>query len=413
MSETQPALLEFIEKMEHLGRFQDKVDALSGIDRIWRVFLEYIHQWITVEVCALFMADQETREFVFTYASPRDRGAECEKEARLQIECGMFSWVINRRKPAIVPSKVLKDNPTIIMAPLTTIRGVLGVVMAVTPIEEESITRENLKLLAMLARECSLVMENTLLYESLKNEHESLQNAQTQIIQAEKLAAVGRLTSGACHEILNPLNILSGYVQFIMMDDDLAPPMEEYLGVIQEQSKRIDRIIKGLLKFSSPSGSRKDRVRINRLIKTILDGVGEMEGVEQVAIVKELSPDLPEIRGNTGDLSEVFSVILSNALDAMPGGGSLFASSRVTVNDDRFPDESIEIQFKDTGVGVPEEDLSKIFEPFFTTKSDHGCIGLGLSLAYGIITDHGGWLHVSSRPGRGSTVAIHLPIHKK
>ncbi|MCP4690205.1 MAG: hypothetical protein GY859_19285 [Desulfobacterales bacterium] len=412
MRETQPALLEFIEKMEHLGRFQDKVDALSGIDRIWRVFLEYIHDWINVEVCALFMADQDTREFVLKYASPGEQGARCEKEARLQIECGMFSWVVNRRKPAIVPAMVFKSRQTIIMAPLTTIRGTLGVVMAVTSIEEASITRENLKLLAMLARECSLVMENTLLYESLKKKHESLQSAQARIIQAEKLAAVGRLTSGACHELLNPLNILSGYVQFIRMDDDLAPSMEEYLAIIQEQSTRIDHIVKGLLKFSSPAGSMKDRVRVNRLIETILAGVEEMEGVENVAIVQDLAPDLPDVKGNTGDLSEVFSILLSNALDAMPEGGSLHVSSGASREKGDLPAGSVEIRFTDMGVGVSEEDLPKLFEPFFTTKSDEGCIGLGLSLAYGIITKHGGWIHVSSRPGRGATVTIQLPAYK-
>lgn len=105
-------------------------------------------------------------------------------------------------------------------------------------------------------------------------------------------------------------------------------------------------------------------------------------------------------------------MILSNALDAMPEGGGLYASSAVTTAGDDPAAESIEIRFKDTGVGVPEEDLAKLFEPFFTTKADRGCIGLGLSLAYGIIMDHGGWIHVTSRQAGGATVTINPPIHK-
>ena len=113
--------------------------------------------------------------------SPGDQGAACQREVDLQIDCGMFSWIINRRQPAFIPSLVFKEDKTILMLPLTTNRRTVGVVLGVTSIKESSITQENLKLVTLLLKQCSLMMENSLLYEHLNSDRESLQQANKEI----------------------------------------------------------------------------------------------------------------------------------------------------------------------------------------------------------------------------------------
>jgi len=181
MSENQRALLEFIEKTERVNQFQDKIDTPSSMDQIWSVFLAEFKNLINVDVFALFLVDEETHEFVLNDVSPRDQGPACQSEVDLQIDCGMFSWIINRRQPALIPSLIFKGNKTIVMLPLATNRRTLGVVLVVTPIKESAITQEELKLVTILLKQCSLVMENTILYEHLKKERDSLQRANKEI----------------------------------------------------------------------------------------------------------------------------------------------------------------------------------------------------------------------------------------
>jgi len=181
MSENQRALLEFIEKTERLSQFQDKIDTPSSMDQIWGVFLSEFKNLIKVDVCALFLVDEDTHEFVLYDVSPRDQGPACQSEVDMQIDCGMFSWIINRRRPALVPSLIFKEAKTIIMLPLVTNRRTLGVVLVVAPVAESAITQEELKLATILLKQCSLVMENTILYEHLKKERDSLQRANKEI----------------------------------------------------------------------------------------------------------------------------------------------------------------------------------------------------------------------------------------
>ncbi len=415
------AVIKFIDKMEQVIRFQDKIDIPMNIREIWEVFLGEIQNLIKMDVCALFLVDEKTHEFVLRGASPQDKSVICQDEVDRQIECGMFSWVIKRRKPALVPSLAFDGNKTIIMLPLSTIRKTLGLVLVLTSIEESSITQEAMKLLTMLARQCSLVMENSLLYERLKKEHEYLNRAQAKILQTEKLASMSRLSSGASHEILNPLNIMFGHIQLLLMDKDLSPRISKSLNIMHGQSERIMAIVKSLSQFSLYAKPKREQVPLNNLIGKALLQVGYKVKLDHVKIVKEFDDNLPPVIGNAEYLSQVFFIILSNAVEAMPGGGTLRVYSRVyagvNVDADQLlkkpvpmkPD-SIEIGFEDTGCGIADENINKIFDPFFTTKESENGKGLGLFLCYGIIQDHGGTIDVKSKVNEGTTITIWLPI---
>jgi diguanylate cyclase (GGDEF)-like protein len=179
--EKRSALVELIDKIEQLGQFQDRIDFPANIREIWRVFLADLKNLIEMEVCALFLVDDDTHEFALRYVTPDDKRSICQKEINFQIECGIFSWIINRRQPSLIPALVFENDRSIIMLPLTSTKRTLGVVLLLTPIQENYITQENMKLLTMLAKQYSLVMENTILYERLRKKHSSLEKANGEI----------------------------------------------------------------------------------------------------------------------------------------------------------------------------------------------------------------------------------------
>jgi len=181
MSERRVALLELIENIERLGQFQDRLDFPSSVNHIWSAFLVDVQNLIEIDVCALFLVDEKTNEFTLKYTVPENNAKLCKKEIDLQIECGIFSWIINRRQPALIPALAFEKVRSIFMLPLSTVKRTLGVVLLTTPIQESFITHENMKLLSMLTKECSLVMENTLLYERLRRKHLSLEKANKEI----------------------------------------------------------------------------------------------------------------------------------------------------------------------------------------------------------------------------------------
>ena len=203
MTEQREALLELIENIERLGQFQDRLDFPSSINQIWKAFLVDVQNLIEIEICALFMVDEKTNEFVLRYTVPEDSARLCKNEIDLQIECGIFSWIVNRRQPALIPALAFEKTESIVMLPLSTVKRTLGVVMIVTPIQESFITHENMKLLTMLTKECSLVMENTLLYERLRKEHLSLEKANREIkLLSRTDSLTGCYNRGHLNEIL-------------------------------------------------------------------------------------------------------------------------------------------------------------------------------------------------------------------
>jgi len=182
MNESQTALIELTDKIEQLGHFQDKVQFPASIQRVWEAFLDDVRNLIAVNGCALFMVDENTQEFVLTHAAPEDFTAAFQKEIDAQIEFGIFPVILKRRQPSITPPLGFGNEQTMVMLPLATVKRTLGMVMVLTPLQESQVTQENMRLLSVLAKQCSLVMENSILYENLRKEKESLERANKKIL---------------------------------------------------------------------------------------------------------------------------------------------------------------------------------------------------------------------------------------
>ena len=262
-------------------------------------------------------------------------------------------------------------------------------------------------------------------HQELQASLNKLTTAKNQILRSEKLAGVGRLAAGICHEILNPLNIISGYSQTLQMErkDDLA--LQEDLSSITEEIHRIEKIINGLLKFSRKGDVDLKHSEINDALESVLSIVeGEM-GLEGIEVVREFSPDLPKLLLDKDRMRQVFLNILNNAKYAMQGGGKLTVRTQICNSTNpsspaygngstsQESDIALKISFIDTGMGIKKEHLEKVFDPFFTTKPEDKGTGLGLSVCYSIIEKHGGTLEAKSDGKNGATFVIELPLNQK
>jgi len=235
--------------------------------------------------------------------------------------------------------------------------------------------------------------------------------AQQRLAQTEKLAAVGQLAAGVMHEINNPLATISACSEALALRIDALAPgdrraTEEYLKIIDTEVQRCRRIVDELLEFSRPKSGQKREVDVNAVLEQTLFLLKHHERFRRMAVARELAEGLPRLPADPERLIQAFMALLLNAMDAMNSRGVLTVRSRL--NPERR--DELLIEFIDTGVGIPQEELPKIFEPFFTTKPQGRGTGLGLSVCYGIVAEHRGRIRVESQVGVGSTFKVYLPI---
>jgi signal transduction histidine kinase len=231
--------------------------------------------------------------------------------------------------------------------------------------------------------------------------------AQVQLIQSEKLASLGTLASGVAHEINNPLNFIAGGTIFIddYLKEKLPGGYDEAKPVIDAIRTGIERATK-IVRSLNQYNSRDDLPFTNCNIHSILDDcliILNSEFTEKIEIIRNYSTGPGILEGNEGKLHQVFLNILGNAVHAITGKGSIKVTTEV---DGRY----LKVSVKDTGIGIPESNLSKITDPFFTTKGPGKGTGLGLAIAYTIIKEHKGILEFQSQPGAGTTVTVKLPM---
>jgi two-component system NtrC family sensor kinase len=253
-----------------------------------------------------------------------------------------------------------------------------------------------------------------------------LQTAQDQILRSEKLASIGRLAAGVCHELLNPLNIISGHVQALLLERQQDEGLNNDLESIMEEIGRIEKIVGGLLKFSRKEDIELTYVDINEELESVLSIMEKNMQIDNVQVVRDFGSDLPAIKIDANRMRQVFLNLTNNARHAMARGGALTVSTEtyvkkqkqnrrktdLTASPNTIPviqESFIRIKFADTGTGIKEEDMVKLFDPFFTTKPEDQGTGLGLSVCYTIVEKHSGTIEVESKPGEGATFIIDLP----
>jgi len=236
-----------------------------------------------------------------------------------------------------------------------------------------------------------------------QRERDQEEAARSQIDRSEKLASVGRLAAGIAHEVNNPLTGVLTFAHLMREKPDLGEKEREGLDVIIRETTRVREIVRGLLDFAREAPSDRERLDVTEVLRQSIQLVRSQKALRHIRIVEHLPTTGMEIDGDRNRLLQVFLNLALNACEAMQHGGTLAVSASAA-------EGQLVVSFEDTGCGIPLEHLDHIFDPFFTTKSVGSGTGLGLSVSYGIVEQHGGRLEVHSLPGEGTRFDVFLPI---
>ena len=228
-------------------------------------------------------------------------------------------------------------------------------------------------------------------------------NLEEQLRLSEKMAAIGLLAAGVAHEVNTPLTGISSFTQMLLERSEPADPKTQLLEKIEQQTFRAAKIVNSLLNLARPSGGETGAVDLNAVIGDILSLLEHQLKMSHVQVCRGLSASPVVVSGVEYKLQQVFLNLFLNARDAMPKGGSLSVTTRVD-------GANAIVEVSDTGAGIPAEHLARIYDPFFTTKPEGRGTGLGLSVTYGIVQEHGGSLTCDSEVGRGTRFTLVLPL---
>lgn len=232
-------------------------------------------------------------------------------------------------------------------------------------------------------------------------------SAEDRLVQAAKLAAVGEMAAGVAHELNNPLTTVAGFAELILEEIPADAPHRADLEMILRESRRARDVVRQLLDFARQSESTRARADLNEIVEDVVSLTRHLVRTGGVQLNLELGQDIPWVSVDRNQIKQVLLNLIHNGLQAMPDGGSMQIRTAVQTRAER---RWAVLAVSDTGEGIPAAIRDRIFEPFFTTKSDRGGSGLGLSVTYGIVANHGGFIDVQSDPGQGACFTVHLPI---
>ncbi len=406
-------------KIKQLTALYDMGKTLSStldLDELFKKALELLKDHFGYTSCGILLLDEERNELYIKQIMGRN-GEEGQKQRfRVGID-GIVGWVAKTGEPFYAPdvSKEPRYLPkgTSIKSGVVFPLKVRDQIFGVLNIESDEVNRfdeEDLKVLSSFASQLSISIENAQLFSNLKQTLQELKHAQDQMVQAEKLRAMGEMASGVAHDFNNVLAVILGNVQLLLHQLDRLSPEEirEGLKVIERSSKDGAETVRRIQEFT---GMRKDKEFVSLSLNKIVEEVITItqprwrDQVQKQGVQIELNTQLgeiPLIMGNPHELREVLTNIIFNAVDAMPKGGKL------TIATQSQSEDWVEMRISDTGIGMTEEVKKRVFDPFFTTKGVTNS-GLGMSVSFGIIKRHGGEILIESEPGKGTTFIIHLP----
>lgn len=333
--------------------------------------------------------------------------AEWGEPVLLEDLTGIEPWASAVAAEMDRPDGSKETSFSLLCVPLPAQDRVLGT-LAVLRSRPPGFAAPDQSLLAAIGQQIGISVENAHLYTELRQFAQVLERSQAQLVQAEKLAAMGRLTASIAHELNNPLQAVQNCLHLTLNRKLGEEKQHHYLTLAQEEVDRLIDIVLRMLDFYRPSRGQRSPTDINALIENVLALAAKKLQRGNVTVHRQLARNLPPISVVADQIKQVFLNMVINAIEAMPQGGDLIITSRLENGRSETGENWLRVSFADNGVGLSPEERQHIFEPFYTTKSRG--TGLGLSVSYGIVERHGGHIDVKSVPGKGALFSVRLPL---
>jgi signal transduction histidine kinase len=395
---------------ETLGEFSKAMVNILDLESLSKKIVETVTQTMGVEKASLFLSNDEKGGYDLFESKNIKMPADAPlfpKGSPLPVYLHKIGEIIVREelaKGANIPElkNVVEQMASIeseVSIPLILKNRLIGIINLSHKFNKDIYSQEDIELLTTLANQTAIALENARLYEDLKK-------SKSYIRRADRLASLGTLTAGLAHEIRNPLVAIKTLTQLLperLEDEEFR---NHFLNIAAGEVDRISHLVGELLDFARPSSPKLEFEDIN----TILDGMILLVSTESkkkhIYVQKQYAQDLPSVKVDREQIKQVFLNILLNAIEATSENGEITVKTRSFLKPGG--ESYLQIEFKDTGCGIPEEYLEEIFNPFYTTKTTGS--GLGLSISNQIVQDHKGYIDVESQVNEGTSFFINLPV---
>ncbi|MBN1888941.1 MAG: response regulator [Thermoflexales bacterium] len=387
------------------------ISSTLDLEGVFTGAVRGIREFMRVEIGALVLKEEQDDSLTFRKILSRDQ--EWTVDAPLLVEdYPLIHQVVHNldmqvvetySAPASNPLDAVTGIPTRnrMCVPLIVKGRCIGAIEMINKIEG-TFTGTDAEMAQFLAASVAVALENARLYTELAASTRDLERSQAQLIQAEKLAALGRMAASIAHEVNNPLQAIQNCLHLVINRPLTEDKRAYYLQMAQEEVQRLITIVTRTLDFYRPSKGRTAPIQINHVVESVLALAGKRLEQGKVRVSRRLAAELPQIAVVPDQVTQVFLNLVINAVEAMPDGGTL------TIGTTLDREGYVRVSFTDSGQGLKPEDVDKLFEPFFTTKV--AGTGLGLAVSHNIVERHGGHILVDSAPGQGASFTVVLPI---
>ncbi len=431
-------------ELANLDEISEIMILHPDLDQLLNLIVDKTCKLMQVERCSLMLVNTKEKVLKVKVA----RGIDEKISGKFQVKIGedISGWIARTGRPLLV--KNIEKDPrftgrngerfftkSLLSVPLKINDKLIGVLNVNNKASGDIFTSEDLQLLCAISNQMAIAIENHRLYLKLtafnRNLEEEIRQlngkryrAEEHLMRAQKLAVIGEMGAEVAHELNSPLTTIFSLTQFILKNmDEISPTVRDYLSRIEKESHRCQTILRNLLNFSRNGERKIVGTNVNDLIEETLPLVEHQFSGDNIAIERNLDPDVPGIMADREQLKQVFINLTLNAAQAMPAGGTITISTSVTngcwspgkgESHDAQPraegnrETLVEIRFKDTGCGIAKKNLAKLFDPFFTTKAQG--TGLGLAVSRTIVRKHRGRIEVVSKLRFGTTFTVKLPV---
>ena len=402
---------------ETLLRSSKDMISLIDIDSLSERLVQTISAAMMVEKASLCIAEESTGKFRINASTgsrdPRFKNIVLTKDDPLIRRFRRSPSPVVREEIEIQQNNATVDRELVkrlteleaeISFPILSKDKLIGILNLGGKQYKEIYSHEDIELLSTLANQAAVAIENARLYQNLKQSQDTLR-------RADRLSSLGLLTAGLAHEIRNPLVAIRTFTQLLPERYEDAEFRNGFQSLALKEVDRICGLITDLLSFARPSRPNVAQEDMNDVIDGIARILDTQAKEKSVELIRDFAPNLPKVWIDREQMKQVFMNLIFNGIQAMNDGGTITISTRIFTPDSVEQSPSfVQVEVKDTGIGIPSENLEHIFDPFFTSK-DEGS-GLGLSISHQIVQEHGGYVTVESKLGKGTSFLVNIPTGK-